>query len=449
MISFCRRMVPLLSVFAVLSGAALRPVNAAVFDPETFTLGNGMQVVVVQNHRVPVVTHMVWYRVGAADEGPGETGVAHFLEHLMFKGTPSHPDGEFSTIVARNGGQENAFTAYDYTGYYQTVARDRLELVMAMEADRMTNLVLSDEDINTERLVVLEERRSRTDNNPSAVLSEQANAALFLNYPYRRPIIGWEHEILGLNRKAILDFYGRWYAPNNAILVVAGDITADELRPLAEKYYGPIQRADTPERVRPTEPPQRAARVVTYRDARVRQPSWSRSFLAPSYVDGETQHAYALEILADVLGGGSTSRLYRKLIIDQKLAVSAGAYYSPDNLGPGRFVIYASPVPGVHMAELEAAIEDVVNELLANGVTDEEVSRSNNTMQASAIYARDSLSGGARTLGSALASGQTTEDVEAWPDRISAVSPDGVNAAATYVFVETRSVTALLLPEAE
>lgn len=448
MISFCRNIVPLLSVIAALA-ATLRPAQAVVFDPETFTLENGMQVVVVQNHRVPVVTHMVWYRVGAADEGPGETGVAHLLEHLMFKGTPSHPNGEFSTIVARNGGQENAFTSYDYTSYYQTVARDRLELVMAMEADRMTNLILSDEDINTERLVVLEERRSRTDNNPSAILGEQVSAAMFLNHPYRRPIIGWEHEIRGLNREAILGFYRKWYAPNNAILVVAGDITAQELRPLAEKYYGPIDRAETPKRARPAEPPQRAARVVTYRDNRVRQPSWRRSFLAPSYVTGETQHAYALEILADILGGGSTSRLYRELVIQRKLAVGAGAYYSPDNLGPGRFVIYASPVPGVGMEELEAAVEEVVNALISDGVGDEEVSRSNNTMQASAIYARDSLSGGARALGAALASGQTADDVEAWPDRISTVSPEDVNAAAIYVFNKTRSVTALLLPEAE
>lgn len=447
MISFCRRMVPLLSILAVIGSIALHPANAAVFTPETFMLKNGMQVVVIQNHRVPVVSHMVWYRVGAADEGPGETGVAHFLEHLMFKGTPSYPDGEFSTIVARNGGQENAFTSYDYTGYYQTVARDRLELVMAMESDRMSNLVLSDEDISTERLVVLEERRSRTDNNPSAILNEQVNAALFLNYPYRDPVIGWENEIRELNRDAILGFYQRWYAPNNAILVVAGDITADELRPLAEKYYGAVPRADTPERVRPAEPPQRAARIVTYRDARVRQPSWQRSFLAPSYVTGEIRHAYALEILADVLGGGSTSRLYRELVIDRKLAVSAGAYYSPDNLGPGRFVIYASPVPGVDMATLEAAVEETVNTLLVDGVMAEEVARSINTMQASAIYARDSLTGGARTLGAALASGQTIDDVESWPDRVSAVSPDGVNAAASYVFVEARSVTALLLPE--
>lgn len=436
-------------LIAMISSVTLPSARATVFSPETFMLENGMQVVVVQNHRVPVVTHMVWYRVGAADEGPGETGVAHFLEHLMFKGTPNHPDSEFSTIVARNGGQENAFTSHDYTSYYQTVARDRLDLVMAMEADRMTNLVLSDENISTERMVVLEERRSRTDNNPSVLLSEQVNAALFLNHPYRRPVIGWEHEIRNLNRKAILGFYQRWYAPNNAILVVAGDITADELRPLAEKYYGTIPRADTPERARPSEPPQRAARQVTYRDERVRQPSWSRYYLAPSYVTGDTRLTYPLEILSDILGGGSTSRLYRELVIEQKLAVSAGTYYSPDNLGPGRFVVYASPVPGVDMETIETVIEKTINELLANGVAAEEVARSINTMQASAIYARDSLSGGARTLGAALASGQTIDDVEAWPDRISAVTAVDVNASARHIFINAQSVTALLLPKEE
>lgn len=447
MTRFCRAIFLTIALTALAVGVSPRISSAGVFEPDSFTLDNGMQVVVVENHRVPVVTHMVWYRVGAADEGPGETGVAHLLEHLMFKGTPRFPDGEFSTIVARNGGQENAFTSYDYTGYYQTVARDRLELVMEMEADRMTNLVLSDKDVETERQVVLEERRSRTDNNPGALLNEQVNAALYLNHPYRRPIIGWEHEIRSLDRDAIIGFYERWYAPNNAVLVVAGDITADELRPLATKYYGVIPRAETPERARPAEPPQRAARRVTYEDARVRQPSWRRSFLAPSYVTGESRHAYSLEILSDVLGGGTTSRLYRSLVVDQKLAVSAGAHYSPDNLGPGRFLIYASPVPGVSMADLESAVEGVINTLLQDGVTDKEVARSINTMQASAIYARDSLSGGARTLGAALASGQTINDVESWPDRVSAVTPESVAAAAAHVFVDTRSVTALLLPE--
>ncbi len=425
------------------------PSRAAVFNPETFTLDNGMQVVVISNHRVPVVTHMVWYRTGAADEGPKESGIAHLLEHLMFKGTPSHPNGEFSDVVARNGGQENAFTSYDYTSYHQTVARDRLELLMELEADRMTNLVLSDENIETERLVVLEERRSRTDNNPAAILREQANAALFINHPYRRPVIGWEHEIRTLDRDAILNFYRRWYAPNNAILVVAGDITAAELKPLAEKYYGPVPRADTPARARPAEPPQRAERRITYRDARVRQPSWQRNYIAPSYQNGETQHAYGLEVLADILGGGATSRLYRTLVIENKLAVRAGAYYSPDNLGPGRFGIYASPRPGISMEQIEEAIEAELSKLQTEGVSDREVARSIRGMRASAIYARDSLSTGARVLGAALSTGQSVADVEAWPDRIAALDVSDINAAANVVFDRQKSVTALLLPEAE
>ncbi len=420
--------------------------DAGVFDPETFTLDNGMQVVVVSNHRVPVVTHMVWYKVGSADEGPGESGIAHFLEHLMFKGTERFPGGTFSTLVAQNGGQQNAFTSYDYTGYFQTVARDRLELMMEMEADRMTNLTLSETDVVTEREVVIEERRSRTDNNPGAQLREQVNAALYLNHPYRRPVIGWHHEIAGLDYDRIIAFYERWYAPNNAILVVAGDITADELRPLSEKYYGVIPPADTPARIRPQEPPQRAAREVELVDARVRQPSWQRAYLAPSYVTGATEHADALQILADILGGGPTSRLYRALLIEQGIAVSAGAYYSPDNLGPGEFGVYASPAPGTDMATLTAAVEAEIADIMANGVTAAELKRAVDGMKASAVFARDSLSTGARVLGSALASGQTIEDVETWPERIAAVSPDDVKAAAAHVFRITQSVTSRLLP---
>lgn len=235
---------------------------AQIFDPDTFTLDNGMQVVVISNHRAPVVRHMAWYKVGAADEAPGETGIAHLLEHLMFKGTHNTPPGEFSAQVARNGGQENAFTSYDYTAYFQTIARDRLEMVMRMEADRMTNLVISEAQVAPERNVVLEERRSRTDNNPSAQLREQVSAALYLNYPYRRPIIGWEHEIRALDVDRILAFYKRYYAPNNAVLVVEGDITAEELKPLAEKYYGAIPRGPDIVRERTTEPPARAGKSV-------------------------------------------------------------------------------------------------------------------------------------------------------------------------------------------
>jgi zinc protease len=333
---------------ALFSGQA----SARVFNPETFTLANGMQVVVVPNHRVPVVTHMVWYKVGAADEPAGRSGIAHFLEHLMFKGTKTLGPGEYSRILARNGGRENAFTSADYTAYFQTVALDRLELVMKMEADRMTNLVLTEKEVEPERLVILEERRQRIDNNPSSRLREIVDATLFLNHPYRIPVIGWEHEIRGLKLDDILSFYRHNYAPNNAILVVAGDITAAKLRPLAEKYYGVIPAVPRGPRVRTGEPPNHASRQVVLRDARVRQPAWSRSFLAPGYLVGATEHAYALEVLSEILSGGATSRLYRALVVEGKLAVSAGAMYDPDGLGPSRFVFYASPRPGVTMETL-------------------------------------------------------------------------------------------------
>lgn len=420
--------------------------GAGVFDPETFTLKNGMAVVVIPNHRVPVVTHMVWYKVGSADEPPGKSGIAHFLEHLMFKGTRKLASGEFSRILARNGGRENAFTSHDYTGYYQSIAVDRLEMVMEMEADRMTNLVFDAKEVEPERQVIFEERRNRTGNNPSALLAEHVNATLYLNHPYRRPIIGWEHEIRGLTIADLMSFYRRWYVPNNAILVVAGDITAEELRPLAEKTYGRIPAAPARLRVRPGEPPHRAARRVTLKDPRVRQPSWSRTFLAPSYTEGATEHVYALQVLAEILGG-ATGPLYRSLVVEQKLAVSAGAYFEPDRLGPGTFGFYASPRPGVSMEKLEAAMEAELARVVDKGVTGKEARRAKGRLQAEAVYARDSLGTGARVLGGALAIGLTVEDVESWPERIGAVTVPEINAAARDVLGQAASVTALLLPE--
>ena len=420
--------------------------GAGVFDPETFTLKNGMAVVVIPNHRVPVVTHMVWYKVGSADEPPGKSGIAHFLEHLMFKGTRKLASGEFSRILARNGGRENAFTSHDYTGYYQSIAVDRLEMVMEMEADRMTNLVFDAKEVEPERQVIFEERRNRTGNNPSALLAEHVNATLYLNHPYRRPIIGWEHEVRGLTIADLMSFYRRWYVPNNAILVVAGDITAEELRPLAEKTYGRIPAAPARLRVRPGEPPHRAARRVTLKDPRVRQPSWSRTFLAPSYTEGATEQAYALQVLAEILGG-ATGPLYRSLVVEQKLAVSAGAYFEPDRLGPGTFGFYASPRPGVSMEKLEAAMEAELARVVDKGVTGKEARRAKGRLQAEAVYARDSLGTGARVLGGALAIGLTVEDVESWPERIGAVTVPEINAAARDVLGQAASVTALLLPE--
>ena len=254
---------PLIAALALLTAAltlGATPALAKVFSPETFTLNNGMQVVVVSNHRAPVVTHMVWYKVGSADESSGYSGIAHFLEHLMFKGTKTRKPGEFSKLVARYGGQENAFTSFDYTAYHQTIAREHLEMVMEMEADRMTNLTLTDEIIEPERQVVREERRSRTDNNPAAILGEHVSEALYRNYPYRRPIIGYDHEIVAMTRQNIIDFYKRWYAPNNAILVVAGDITAKELKPPRSPARARPNRRRKPRASSPCSIPRSASR---------------------------------------------------------------------------------------------------------------------------------------------------------------------------------------------
>ncbi|WGF87113.1 M16 family metallopeptidase [Marinivivus vitaminiproducens] len=432
---------------ALILGAS-QAAHAGMFNPETFTLENGMKVVVIPNRRAPVVSHWVWYNVGSADSPLGQSGIAHFLEHLMFKGTDTIPPGEFSRRIARNGGNDNAFTSNDFTAYFQNIARDRLEMVMEMEADRMTNLRLRDEDVLPERDVVLEERSQRVDNDPGARLGEALDNAQFMHHPYRLPIIGWRHEMAQYDREKALAFYRDHYAPNNAVLIVAGDVDAAELRPLAERIYGSIPPRDLPPRTRVQEPPQEAARRVTLSDPRVRQPSMSRSYLAPSYSAGDTAQAYPLQVLAEVLGGGGTSRLYRELVVNQQLAVGVGAFYRPTALDLSSFRVYATPRPGVDLEAVEAAVDAEIRKVLAEGVTEDEVARARKRMSAASVYARDSLGTAARTLGTALTTGRTVEDVEAWPDRIRAVTAEQVNAAAKAVLVAGHSVTGLLLPSA-
>ncbi|MFO1048550.1 MAG: pitrilysin family protein [Geminicoccaceae bacterium] len=420
--------------------------TSGVFHPETFVLDNGLEVVVVENHRAPVLAHMLWYKVGTADSPPGKSGLPHFLEHLMFKGTGAIPPGEFSKIVARQGGNDNAFTGHDSTAYFQMIARDRLELVMAMEADRMVNLDLADEHVYPERDVILEERRSRVDNEPSALLGEQMMAAQYLHHPYRLPVIGWFHEIAGYTREDALEFYRSWYAPNNAVLVVAGDVTAAELRPLAEQAYGGIAARLLPPRRRLAEPPQHAGRRITLRHERVRQPVLSRTWLAPSYASPGHEHAYALELLSEIFGAGGTSRLFRAVVVDQALAAHAGTHYRGTGLDGALFRLFALPRPGVDLAVLEAALDAEIERLLADGVTEDELERTRGRLVAESIYARDSLMGAARVFGSALTSGEAVGDVEAWPARIAAVTVEQVNAAALHVFRPEQSVTAQLLP---
>lgn len=443
---FPRLMSARVALVAGLLLSASLPAAGAVFDPKTFTLPNGLEVVVIENHRLPVVTQMVWYKVGSADDPQGQSGVAHFLEHLMFRGSGTIAPGEFSRIVARNGGRDNAFTSWDYTAYHQTVAADRLELVMKLESDRMANLAITEEVVTPERQVIIEERRSRTDNNPAALLNEQMNATLFLNHPYRIPVIGWQHEMATLTQAGALDFYRRHYAPNNAILIVSGDVTVDQVRGLAAKYYAPIPRRDIAPRKRLREPLHVAARRVVLESDRVREPRLTREYLAPSYTTGDTQYAYALQVLETILSGGATSRLHKKLVEDDKLAVSAYASYEPSALDYGTLSIGGQPRSDVPLSKFEEALDLEIARLLKDGVTADEVSRAKNQLVSSSDYARDSLRRGAMAIGTALATGQTVADVESWPERIGAVTPEQVNAAARNVFNIVNSVTGALLP---
>src|SRR5246127_5785570 len=323
--------------------------------PTSFTLQNGLQVLTIQDRRAPVVPQMVWYKVGSADETPGKSGLAHFLEHLMFKGTAKHPVGEFSQTVLKVGGNENAFTSNDYTGYFQRIPREQLPLMMEFEADRMTGLILKDENVLPERDVVLEEYNMRVANNPEARLNEQIMAALYLNNPYHRPVIGWHHEIEKLNREDALAFYHRFYAPNNAILVIAGDTDVNEVRPLVEKNFGAIpSQPDIPaRRIRPQEPEQVAPRTVTLADPHVEQPSIKRYYLVPSAATAAAGESPALDVLAQLMGGGSNSYLYRALVVDKPLAVAASAAYQGTALDPSQFSISVAPRPGVEFSQVE------------------------------------------------------------------------------------------------
>ena len=412
------------------------------------TLTNGLEIVVIPDHRTPVVTHMVWYRNGSADDPVGKSGIAHFLEHLMFKGTDKHPQGEFSDVVTALGGQENAFTSYDYTAYFQRVSREHLKTMMEFEADRMTGLVLSDDVVDPERDVVIEERRMRTDTDPSAQLGESLASTLFTHHPYGKPIIGYMHEIEGLNREDALNYYRRFYTPENAILVVAGDVTEAEVVQLAEETYGRLPaRGQKPERERPQEPEARSARRVVLADPKVEQPSLQLAWVVPSYKTAKKGEAEALEVLVQILSAHGTGRLHRKLVMEQKIAVAAGAWYQSTAVDSSRLMAYALPHPEGTLEALEEAVEQVIADLANNGVEAHELRRAKTRLIADTIYAQDSQSSLARMYGSALATGSTLKDVVEWPDAIEAVTAEAVQAAAKKWFNRRHVVTGYLLKD--
>ena len=411
-------------------------------------LDNGMQVVVVEDHRAPVVTHMVWYRAGSADEKPGVSGVAHFLEHLLFKGTDTLEPGEFSATVAANGGRDNAFTSYDVTAYHQRIASDRLELMMRMESDRMVNLQLDEEDILTERDVIIEERNQRVENNPGALFREQLSAAQYLNHRYGVPVIGWRHEMEALDLDDALEFYETYYAPNNAILIVAGDVEPEAVKALADEYYGVIPaNPELGARDRPSEPPQTSARRMVFYDARVAQPYVTRSYLAPERNTGDQRRAAALTLLAELLGGGQTSVLSQKLQFESKQSIYAASWYRATSLDATTFNVLVVPAPGVELQEAEDAMDAVVAEFMETGVDEAHLERIKMQLRASQVYERDSVESVANRYGRGLTSGLTIADIQAWPEILQSITSEEIIAAAEEVFDIRKSVTGWLMAE--
>ncbi len=436
-----------IAVFGAAIGSA--PCDAAATRRASeFALGNGMQVVVIPDHRAPVITHVVWYRIGAADNIAGQSGLAHFLEHLMFKSTGRLKTGELSNTVARLGGRDNAVTVHDATYYFQRLPKEHLRTAMVMEADRMRNLKLIASEVATERQVVIQERRSVVDSRPLAILDELMTAVLYLNHSYRVPVLGWGPEIPKLSRELALEFYNRFYAPNNAILIVAGDVTEAEVKRLAQETFGRVKpRASLVRPPRPAEPPPTAARRVELRDPRVGTLSMQRYYVAPSYKTAEAGEAEALDVLVTILGDGPTSRLYLKLVEERNIAANAGASYSGVALDGGTLNVYGVAGDGVSQEKLEQGIDEVLAQFIKEGPTQDEIEQAKSSLVASYIYSADNQAGLAQRYGSNLIIGRSIADVEEWPDRLGRVSMADVKKVAAKYLVLKASVTGLLIPE--
>lgn len=434
-------------VALALTANALAAPPAAAEPVTTFTLENGLDVVVIEDHRAPVVVQMIWYQVGAADEPRGHSGIAHFLEHLMFKGTEKVGPNEFSAILEAQGGDDNAFTSWDYTAYFQHIAADRLEMVMELEADRMRNLRLTEDDVVTEREVILEERAQRTDSDPGSLLSEQMRAAQFMNHPYGIPVIGWRHEMEALSREDALSYYKRFYAPNNATLVIAGDVTPDAVKALAEKYYGPLEPSDgIVPRERPQEPPQLAERRITMADERVSEPYLFRTYLAPERDPGDQKEAAALTILAHLLGGdGQTSVLARALQFDRQVAVYSSAFYDGTGIDDATFGLVVVPAPDVMLETIEADMDAVIADFLKTGPDPAALERIRMQVRAADIYDRDDIFALANRYGEGLTVGLSIEDIEGWDEALASVTEADVMAVAEKVFDRRNAVTGWLV----
>ncbi|VAW48726.1 FIG015547: peptidase, M16 family [hydrothermal vent metagenome] len=423
------------------------PAFAAITE---YQLDNGMQIVVKEDHRAPVVVHQVWYRVGGNYEQPGKTGLSHMLEHMMFKGTKNLKPGEFSKIVSQLGGQENAFTSANFTAYYQVVGKQHLEQVMALESDRMRNLVIGDEEFNKERDVVTEERRWRLEDKPTSKLYEQFNAVAFLNSPARNPVIGWMTDIRSYTPQDMRDWYKQWYAPNNATLVVVGDVRPKQVLALAKKYYGKYQAESIPTLKPQTEIEQEGIRRIELKGA-TKVSSLQMGFHVPSLVTAKTpeekQEVYALSMLSSILDDGDSSRLPTSIIREQKIASSVSSYYSSASRLTTLFQLSGTPTTGHTVEEVEKALLAEIEKLKTEKVSKQELERVWAMSEASYVYSQDSTQAQAMMLGRLLSVGLPVETLENWIEHLRSVTPEQIQAVAQKYLHRDNLTVAILFPD--
>ena len=427
--------------------ALVAPPCLAAESTAEHRLDNGMRIIVKPDRRAPVIVAMVWYRVGSMDELNGTTGVAHVLEHMMFKGTATVPAGGYSRAIAAAGGRDNAFTANDFTGYFATLQKSRLELALKLEADRMTNLSLAEEEFAREIKVVMEERRWRTDDRPRSLVYEQLMAAALTAHPYRRPIIGWMNDLANMRVEDTRDFYRRWYAPNNATLVVVGDVEPQAVFDLAEKYFGAVPAAELPQRKPQEEPAQLGIRRVNVK-APAELPYLVMTFRVPALRDpGQDWEPYALEMLAAVLDGHEAARLNRTLVREARIANSANASYYGIARGEGFFYLDATPVPGKTVSDVERALRGEMAKIIEEGVSEDELERAKAQAVAAQVYERDSMFFQARQIGVLELSGISHRTIDLQLQKLRGVTADQVREVARKYFRDDALTIATLEPQ--
>jgi zinc protease len=425
--------------------------SAQAEEPEIheFTLENGLEVVIIEDHRIPVVSHNLLLRFGAADDPRGKSGLAHYMEHMLFQGTKKQAPNSFSKQIAAKGGKTNAFTTADYTGYWVNIAREHLPLVMELEADRWENLQSTKESFAREKQVILEERRSRVDNNPGALYAEQMNAALYLHHPYGTPIIGWAKEMQALDQNAVMHYYKTFHSPKNAVLVLSGDIEEEEARELIERYYGEIEPRGLRVGKRVAEPPQLAARRLQMQHPRVKQPQWDKVYVTPSYgwkAEMDREHIIPLMIADYLLGGSKTGRLYQRLVEKEKLAQSAASDFNPFRRGPGEFSLSVTPLKAEGLPKIEQIIVEELSKLSQNPPSGEELARAKAQLMAGNIYLRDGLQSLARVMGHLKMIGLPLDYYKQWEKEVEAVTAEQVSESLA-LLEEPYSLTGTLLPE--